>query len=148
MANLSEQLLSDLNDNLIGNTYPYINSLFNIDTSNQGKHQQPSKDINRLVEQMELLVNGNNKAGSNDKALAFLDRKYQSVTMKGLIDNNTNPSESHYVTLVDKEDDSDSDSDSEDEEAVMPRDPIVQLYFATLGVFGLFILYRLMQKSR
>ena len=42
----------------------------------------------------------------------------------------------------------DDDSEGDDDKLVMPRDPIAQLYFATLGVFGLFILYRLMQKSR
>jgi hypothetical protein len=30
----------------------------------------------------------------------------------------------------------------------MPADPLAQLYFASLGVVGLFILYRIMEKSR
>jgi hypothetical protein len=30
----------------------------------------------------------------------------------------------------------------------MPDDPLAQMYFASLGILGLFILYRLMEKSR
>ena len=32
-------------------------------------------------------------------------------------------------------------------EVLMPSDPLAQLYFTSLGVLGLFILYRLMEKS-
>jgi hypothetical protein len=165
MANLFQQ---DLTDELINSYYKnsnigmsnigmsYNDGMSNIGMSYNDANRQASKDINRLIEHMELLVNGNNKAEANDKPLGFLTSffypEYQSITMQTLVDDDVNPSESHYVTLVDKEgdsndSDSDSDSDSEDE-TVMPRDTIAQLYFASLGVLGLFILYRLMQKSR
>jgi hypothetical protein len=33
-------------------------------------------------------------------------------------------------------------------EIKMPDDPLAQVYFASLGVLGIFVLYRLMEKSR
>lgn len=33
-------------------------------------------------------------------------------------------------------------------EIKMPNDPLAQIYFASLGILGIFILYRLMEKSR
>jgi hypothetical protein len=33
-------------------------------------------------------------------------------------------------------------------EAVLPEDPLAQLYFASLAVIGIYILYRLMDKSK
>jgi len=158
MANLFQE---GLTDELINSYYKNSNismsnnSMSNNSMSNKEINQQASKDINRLIEHMELLVNGNNKAQANDKPLGFLTSffypEYQSITMQTIKDDDINSSESHYVTLVDKKvhSDSDSDSDSEDEdEYVMPDDVMAQLYFASLGVLGLFILYRLMQKSR
>ena len=32
-------------------------------------------------------------------------------------------------------------------EVLMPSDPLAQIYFTSLGVVGLYILYRLMEKS-
>jgi len=55
--------------------------------------------------------------------------------------------------------DSDSDSDSDDESVSekedtgnsflsLPKDPIVQIYLACLGILGIYILYRIMVKSK
>jgi len=37
---------------------------------------------------------------------------------------------------------------SSNAEAVLPEDPLVQLYFASLAAIGIYILYRLMDKSK
>ena len=156
MANLFQEVLTSSNDSLIGPTYSYynnINSLDEISMSDEGTNRQTSKDINSLIKYMESLVNGKNRVDRNDTSLGFLtsflydsNPPYQSITMQTLADDNVNSSESHYVTLVDKE--PTNDDVFEDDVIMMPRDPIAQLYFASLGVLGLFILYRLMEKSR
>jgi hypothetical protein len=149
MANLSQELLTNSNNTLITTTYPYyknINLSYNIDTNNEGKNRQTSKDINGLIQYIELLVNGNNKVRINDKHLGFLYPKYQAITMQTLEDDNINSSESHYLTLVDSY--PGSEEKFQQDETLMPGDTIAQLYFASLGILGLFILYRLMEKSR
>ena len=88
----------------------------------------------------------------------------QHITMQTITSKNVKSSETHYVTLADitsmdpctfkngknpvsgkkcKE-----TFQTNDDEILMPDDPIAQLYFASLGVLGLFIFYRLMEKSR
>ncbi len=159
MANLFQEGLTGSNDSLFGPTYSYYknaNSPFDISMSDKETSRHTSKDINKLIEHMELLVNGKETEEKQSTPLGFLtnflygsNSPYQSITIKTISDENANSSESHYVTLVDKEgDSSDSDSEYDNHELVMPGDPVAQLYFATLGVFGLFILYRLMEKSR
>ncbi len=163
MANLFQEVLPSSNDSLSGPTYSYYkntDSPFDISMSDKETNRHTSKDINKLIEHMELLLNGNNKAEKTDTSLGFFtnflygsNSPYQSITIQTINDDNMSSPESHYLTLVDKEtdnifDDSSSDDTSSDHETVMPGDPIAQLYFATLGVFGLFILYRLMEKSR
>jgi len=159
MANLFQEGLTSSNDSLSGPTYSYYkntDSPFDISMSDKETTRHTSKDINKLIEHMELLVNGK----ENDTSLGFFtnflygsNSPYQSITIQTVGDDIVSSPESHYLTLVDKEtdnifDDASSDDTSSDHEPVMPGDPIAQLYFATLGVFGLFILYRLMEKSR
>ena len=86
----------------------------------------------------------------------------QPITMQTITSDNVKSSETHYVTLADI-----SSMDPcifpnkknpitgqkcretfQNIETVMPGDPIAQTYFASLGILGLFILYRLMEKSR
>jgi hypothetical protein len=89
----------------------------------------------------------------------------QQITMQTITSENVKSSESHYVTLADinnmdpcmfpqgknpvngkkcKE----TFQIRSEPEVLMPSDPLAQLYFSSLGVVGLFILYRLMEKSR
>lgn len=91
----------------------------------------------------------------------------QELTMQTVDVNNNKSSETHYVTLVDiknmdpcnfmdktnpidgtkcKETFTSSFNDSE--EIQFPDDPFVQLYFAGLGGIGIYMLYRLMEKSK
>jgi hypothetical protein len=88
----------------------------------------------------------------------------QQITMQTITSDNVKSSESHYVTLADitsmdpctfsngknpvtgqkcKE-----TFQTYNNEILMPDDPLAQLYFASIGVLGLFILYRLMEKSK
>jgi hypothetical protein len=65
-----------------------------------------------------------------------------------MTNDNENSPESHYITLADKDlINKDNSKKLSESEKMMPRDPIIQLYFASLGAIGLFILYRLMVKS-
>jgi len=158
MANLFQQ---GLTDELINSYYNSSNNgmsnngMSNNGMSNNGmmskeNHCQPSKDINRLIENMDLLVNRNKKVQENDKPLgcltSFLSPQCQGVTIQTIDDDNVNQSESHYVTLVDNE--HVNREAFQEYDTVMPGDLTTQVYFASLGVLGLFILYRFMEKSR
>jgi len=87
----------------------------------------------------------------------------QQLTMQTISVNNAKSSETHYVTLADIGNmDPCSFSNGKNpvngkscrqtfqnmgDEVQMPDDPLAQLYFASLGVLGLLILYRIMEKS-
>ena len=88
----------------------------------------------------------------------------QQITMQTITNENVKSSETNYVTLADIQSmDPCMFSDgknpvngnkcketfqiSSEPEVLMPSDPLAQLYFTSLGVLGLFILYRLMEKS-
>jgi hypothetical protein len=87
----------------------------------------------------------------------------QKITMQTITTDNIKSSETHYVTLADinnmdpcmfsngknpvtgkkcKE-----TFENLQPEVLMPSDPLAQVYFTSLGVVGLYILYRLMEKS-
>jgi hypothetical protein len=61
-----------------------------------------------------------------------------------------------YYTDDEEYDDSDDDGDdsesekkdTEDSLLSLPKDPIVQIYLACLGILGIYILYRIMVKSK
>jgi hypothetical protein len=89
----------------------------------------------------------------------------QQITMQTITSDNVKSSETHYVTLADITSmDPCTFSDGKNpvsgqncietfqtnsnSEILMPDDPLAQLYFGSLGVLGLFILYRLMEKSK
>ena len=90
----------------------------------------------------------------------------QQITMQTINSTNDRSSETHYVTLSDitsmdpcsfpnKKNPVTGASCNETFTTMnpasivnMPDDIIAQLYFASLGVLGLYILYRLMEKSK
>lgn len=87
----------------------------------------------------------------------------QQITMQTITTENAKSSETHYVTLADitnidpcsfpnKKNPVSGQNCKESfqtkDAVIMPDDSLAQLYFASLGVLGLFILYRLMEKSR
>jgi hypothetical protein len=57
-----------------------------------------------------------------------------------------------YYTSSSEEEDSDDDEyeieDTDDSILSLPKDPIVQIYLACLGILGIYILYRIMTKSK
>lgn len=87
----------------------------------------------------------------------------QQITMQTITSDNIKSSESHYVTLADIQNmDPCSFSNGKnpvsgqncretfqnlEPEILMPSDPLAQVYFTSLGIVGLYILYRLMEKS-
>ena len=91
----------------------------------------------------------------------------QQLTMQTIDVNNNSSSETHYVTLADIQNmDPCSFSNrtnpvtgagcqetfqtgvGKDASPVMSDDPMDQLYFASLGFIGIYVLYRFMEKSR
>lgn len=87
----------------------------------------------------------------------------QKITMQTISNNNTKSSETNYVTLVDINNMDPcifpngknpvtgkkcSEGFTGYSEVTMPDDPLAQLYFASLGALGIFILLRLMEKSK
>lgn len=87
----------------------------------------------------------------------------QPLTMETISVNNARSSETNYVTLADignmdpcsfpnKKNPVNGQGCREtfqnNNEVLMPDDPLAQIYFASLGVLGIVILYRLMEKSR
>ena len=89
----------------------------------------------------------------------------QQITMQTITSDNVKSSETNYVTLADitsmdpctfsngknpvsGKQCRETFQTNNNGEVLMPDDPLAQLYFASLGVLGLFILYRLMEKSR
>ena len=254
MSNLFEEVINDaqgVEERLLGPTYPYYKNIktpSEIGMSDKGSIQQMAKDIDGLINYVELLVTGKSKASSTGGALgnkfflktgakcaaidnctnsddistcqktdryiyinnvpegnipfissglgvnfsefkglipgamgnlnvlnpfaimrAFLSGSTppcQQITMETIDINNNKSSETHYVTLTDiKSMDACSFSNGknpvsgvncketfqnnllENATPVMSDDYIEQLYFASLAAIGIYILYRLMEKS-
>jgi hypothetical protein len=253
MSNLFQEVLTDaqgVENKLLGPTYPYYKNIkapTQIGMSDKGTIQQMTKDIDGLIQYVELLVSGNSKASATGKPLgnkfflktgakcaaidsctdqnnvstckqvdryiyidnvpdgnipfissgmgvnfsdfkglipgamenlnvlnpfaimrAFLSGSNppcQQITMQTITNDNIKSSETHYVTLADITSmDPCTFSNGKNPatgkkcvetfqnkiqpEILMPDDPLAELYFASLGVLGLFILYRLMEKSK
>lgn len=242
-ANLFEQVLqnaSAVEEKLLGPTYPYYKNVkapSQIGMSDRGTIQQMTKNIDGLIDYVEVLVTGKGKASTTGKPLgnkfflktggkcvddvtgedqdryiyvnnvplgnipfissglgtnfsdfrglipgamgnlnvlnpfsilqAFLaggKPKCQPLTMETIDVNNNRSSETHYVTLVDIQNmDPCAFMDRKNpitgrkcretfegnmDEMSLPDDPIAQLYFAGVSALGIYILYRLMEKSK
>ena len=255
MSNLFQEVLQDakgVEDRLIGPSYPYYQNIktpTQIGMSDKGTIQQTSKDINGLIQYVELLVSGKSKASktgnplgnkfflqtgakclANDQCTSTADSssceqvtRYiyvdnvpngnipfissgmgvnftdlrglipgamgnlealnpfnilrafaaggtppcQEITMQTIDAKNNKSSETHYVTLTDiktmtpcmfsngknpvtgkKCKESFQQGVSKNAEHVMSENPADQLYFACLTFVGLYVLYRLMVKSK
>lgn len=86
----------------------------------------------------------------------------QPITMQTISVDNVKSSETNYVTLIDINNmdpcsfpnktnpitkQKCKETFQTNEEILMPEDLLTQIYFGSLGVLGLFILYRLMEKA-
>lgn len=250
MSNLFQEVLTDaqgVENKLLGPAYPYYKNIktpSQIGMGSKGSIQQMSKDIDGLIQYVELLVTGKSKASATGQPLgnkfflktgakcvaidtcsdpsnastcqhvdryiyvdnvpsgdipfissglgvnfsdfeglipgamgnlnvlnpfgilqAFLSGSTppcQQITMQTISSTNVKSSETNYVTLTDiKNMDPCTFSGGKNPvsgqtcketfqnlETKMPDDPLAQMYFASLGILGLLILYRLMEKSR
>ena len=253
MSNLFQEVLTDakaVEERLLGPTYPYyknINTPSQIGMSDKGTIQQMSKNIEGLIEYVELLVTGKSKASSTGKPLgnkffletgakclatdkcsdpndestcekvnryiyinnvpqgnipfissglgvnfsdfrglipgamgnlnvlnpfaimrAFLSGSNppcEPVTLETITVDNVRSTETNYVSLADIQNMDpcifpdkknpvsgikcrEAFQNNQYEEILIPDDPIAQLYFASLGVVGLYIFYCLMKKSQ
>ena len=256
MSNIFQEVLTDakgVEEKLLGPTYPYYKNIktpTQIGMSDKGTIQQMAKDIDGLIQYVELLVQGKSKASATGGALgnkfflqtgakcaatdkcsdendsstceqvdryiyinnvpqgnipfissglgvnfselkglipgamgnlnvlnpfaitrAFLAGSTppcQEITMQTIDSNNNKSSETHYVTLADIQsidpcsfpNKKNPITKSKCQEAflsgleergaspVMSDDPLAQLYLASLAGIGIYILYRVMEKSR
>ena len=252
MSNLFQEVLTNakgVEERLLGPTYPYYSNIktpTQIGMSDKGSIQQMAKNINGLIQYVEVLVTGKSRASSTGQPLgnkfflktgakcaaidscsdpndvstckqvdryiyvnnvpqgnipfissglgvnfsefkglipgamgnlnvlnpfgimrAFLSGSTppcQPLTMQTISVNNAKSSETHYVTLADignmdpcnfpngknpvNGQSCRQTFQNMEDEILMPDDPLAQIYFASLGVLGLLILYRLMEKSR
>ena len=75
MANLFEEVLTDVKgveERLLGPTYPYYKNIkapSDIGMSDKGTIQQMAKNVEGLIEYVELLVTGDSKASATGKPL-------------------------------------------------------------------------------
>ena len=75
MSNLFEQVLTDVNGvekKLLGPTYPYYKNIktpSQIGMSDKGTIQQMGKNVNGLVQYVQLLVTGKSKASATGRPL-------------------------------------------------------------------------------
>ena len=249
MSNLFQEVLTDaqgVENKLLGPAYPYYKNIkapSQIGMGSQGSIQQMAKDIDGLIQYVEVLVTGNSGASSTGQPLgnkfflktgakcaaidactdpsnvstcqqvdryiyvdnvpsgnipiissglgvnfsefkglipgamgnlnvlnpfgimqAFLSGSVppcQQITMQTITTDNVKSSETNYVTLTDINNmnacifpngknpitGNNCVETFQNSEIKIPDDPLAQMYFASLGVLGLFILYRLMEKS-
>lgn len=251
-SNLFQEVLTNaqgVEERMLGPTYPYyknIKSPSEIGMSDKGTIQQMAKNVDGLIDYVELLVTGNSRASATGRPLgnkfflqtgakcqacddpndpnscrtedryiyvnnvpvgnipfissgmgvnfsefkglipgamgnlnslnpyglmrAFLtgaNPPCQPITMETINSNNTKSSETHYVTLADIQsmdpcvfpngknpltgqkcrETFQGMEGSSLNPALFPDDPLAQVYFAGLGALGLFLLYRIMDKS-
>jgi hypothetical protein len=249
MSNLFQEVLTNaqgVENKLLGPAYPYYKNIktpSQIGMGSQGSIQQMAKDIDGLIQYVEVLVTGNSGASSTGQPLgnkfflktgakcaavdtcsdpsnastcqqvdryiyvdnvpsgdipfissglgvnfsefeglipgamgnlnvlnpysimsAFLSGSTppcQQITMQTITTDNVKSSETNYVTLTDitnmdpctfpngKNPVSGQSCREtfQNLETKIPQDPLTQMYFASLGILGLLILYRLMEKS-
>jgi hypothetical protein len=194
MSNLFQEVFTNsrgAENKLLEPTYPYYK---NIKTPTE-----TTKDIDGLIQYIELLLSGNSEARQPLGNKGFLNKGVkcdgigsckdpskdsegnvpfissvinaflygstptsQQITIKTITNDNTKSSELHYVTLADihpcrflngknpvtGKKCVEAFQNKIQPEVLIPDDPLAQLYFASLGVVGLFILYRLMEKSK
>ena len=250
MSNLFQEILTDVQgveNKLLGPAYPYYKNIktpSQIGMSDKGSIQQMAKNINGLIQYVEVLVTGDSDASTTGKPLgnkfflktgakcaatdactdpndvstcqqvdryiyvdnvpsgnipfissglgvnfsefkglipgsmgnlnvlnpfgimrAFLSGSTppcQQITMQTITTDNAISSETNYVTLTDiasmdpcifsngknPVNNKKCVETFQNKEINMPDDPLAQMYFASLGVLGVLILYRLMEKSR
>jgi hypothetical protein len=94
----------------------------------------------------------------------------KSITLETIDTKNKKSKETHYITVADlksmdpcnfmdkKNPETNakckelftniSDSELNSDALALPKDPIVQIYFAGLGLLGIYIIYRIMEKNR
>jgi len=107
MANLFQEVLTDakgVEERLLGPTYPYYKNIktpSEIGMSDKGTIQQMAKDINGLVQYVELLVTGKSKASATGKPLGnkfFLKTGGKCAA----IDSCTDPNDASTCQKVDR----------------------------------------------
>lgn len=120
-----------------------------------------TNDINDVIQYVESLLSGKSDTSSpkrhlENKVESFLlldsfwssSKPEQKISVETIPSDNENSSETHYVPLVDMSLNTIRDNFQNYDEDFLPDDPLAQLYLASLGILGLFILYRVMEKSK
>lgn len=168
MSNLFQEVSNGSEARLFGQSYSY-NKNNKSSTQNEMSIKEIT-DINGLIHYIELLVSGKNTeqplGNKNFSQMVPINNyselsntsnpPYQELTMQTIDIGGENSSETQYVTLSDiqkmdpeaKRKEGFQNSIATDASPVMSEDPIDQIYFASLCAIGIYILYRIMEKSR
>lgn len=99
-----------------------------------------SSDIQQLISYVKNLIRGKSESFENIGSSLG-----ETITLQTVLDDLAHSPESHYIPLIDL---SNSDYGVQPSRPyVLPDDPLIQIYFASLGFVGLYVLYRFMEKS-
>lgn len=158
MTNLYQEVSTNYSgseDKLLGPMY-INNKLMNVPS--EIEMNVKNSDINELIQYVETLLSGKSNTLSTRRdlekdvdsfTLLSSTTPRQKISMRTLPSGNEYSSETHYVPMTDISsiDSSRENFQNNDKGFLLPDDPLAQLYLASLGLVGLFILYRLMEKS-
>lgn len=160
MTNLYQEVSTNYSgseDKLLGQ-YKIIKTPYDTEVGVRGSF---TNDINGLIQYVESLLSGKSDASSPRRHLenkfesfSLLDsfwsssKPEQKISVETVPSDNENSSETHYAPLVDMSLNTIREKFQNYDEDFLPDDPLAQLYLASLGILGLFILYRVMEKSK
>ena len=143
---------NDVATNTQQDRYIYINNVPNGDipfiSSGMGGN---FKDFRGLIPGIMSDLNVLNPFEITQAFMAGSNPDCKLIKLQTIDNNNQKSSESHYVTLIDinnqnlKEGFTSGVADNA-EEIQLPNDPVAQLYFAGLAGLSIYVLYRLMNK--
>lgn len=139
-------------NNLLDSNYKLYNTKTSLDNmSDAGNLNILFNDVNNLISYLENTIKNFNKPSKTEKPI-INDLSQQKILIEVLDKNNKN-SEYHYVTTIDNKNSNTFEGfqpmkykEYDVNELKLPKNPIVQLYFAGLASLGIYILYKMSNK--
>ena len=163
MTNLYQEVSTNYSgseDNLLGPNYTNYKIIKTPSDMEVGVRGSFTNDINDLIQYVESLLSGKSNTSSTDRHLenkfesfSLLDsfwpssKPHHKISVETVLSDNEQSSETHYAPLIDI-DPFGIEKFQNYNEDFLPDDPLAQVYLASLGILGLFILYRLMEKEK
>lgn len=157
MTNLYQEVSTNYSgseDNLLGPNYTNYKIIKTPSDMEVGVRGSFTNDINDLIQYVESLLSGKSNRHLENKFESFLlldsfwpsSKPQHKISVETVLSDNEHSSETHYAPLVDIYTVGRENFHNYNED-FLPDDPLAQVYLASLGILGLFILYRLMEKS-